>query len=62
MAGNLAYEYSSESTQWELFKEYQHDSIQKVFKNLWILMLWMKVAIALEGLNTENPSVIGSSW
>ena len=38
-------------TQWELSNEYQHDKVQRIFKNLCILVLWTKVASALEGLN-----------
>ena len=40
----LAYRYSSES------EPYQHHNVQMVFKNLCILVLWTKVASALEGL------------
>ena len=47
----LAYGYSSESTQGELSNEYQNDRVKMVFKNLCVLVLWMKVALALEGLN-----------
>ena len=43
----LANGYSSESTQQELSNEYQYD---RVFKNLCVLVLWMKVASALAGL------------
>ena len=46
----LLYGYSSESTQQELSNEYQHDTVKKLFKNLCVLVLWMKVASALEGL------------
>ena len=48
----LANGYSSESAQQELSNEYQHDRVLMVFKNLCILMLWAKVATALEGLRT----------
>ena len=47
----LANWYSSESTLWELSNEYQHDRIWIAIKNVCILVLWMKVAFALEGLN-----------
>ena len=51
--------YSSESTQQELSNEYQHDRIQMFFKNVCVLMLWTKVASALEGLrsffNRDTP-------
>ena len=51
MTVTLAHGYSSESTQRELSDEYQHDSVKMVFQNLGILVLWMKVALALEGLS-----------
>ena len=51
MTETLAYGYSSESIQWELSNEYHNDRVKTVFKNLCILVLWMKVALALEGLN-----------
>ena len=50
MNETLAYGYSSERTHWELSNEYQHDRIYMAFKNLCVLVLWMKVASALEGL------------
>ena len=50
MTGNLANGYSSESILRELSNEYQHDSVQMVFQNVCVLVLWMKVASALEGL------------
>ena len=35
MTETLAYKYSSESTQWELSDEYQHDKVfQKIFASL----------------------------
>ena len=46
----LAYQYSSESTRWELSNEYQHDRVKMIFKNLCVLVLWTKIASALEGL------------
>ena len=49
----LAYGYSSESTQRELSNEYQHDRVLMVFKNLCIIVIWTKVASALEGLKQE---------
>ena len=42
--------YSSDSVQRELSNEYQHDRVWMVFKNLCILVLWTKIASALEGL------------
>ena len=49
----LAHGYSSESTQRELSNEYQHDRVQMVFKNLCVPVLWMEVALALEGLKAS---------
>ena len=51
MTETLANGYSYESTQWELSNEYQHDRVSMVFKNICFLVLWMKVASALEGLS-----------
>ena len=50
MTETLANGYSSESTERELSNEYQHDRVYMIFKNLCILVLWMKVSLALEGL------------
>ena len=46
----MAYEYSDDSTQWELSNEYQHDRVEMVFNNLCVIVLWMKEASALVGL------------
>ena len=54
MTETLANGYSSESTQRELSNEYEHDRVWMIFKNLCILVLWMKVASALEGLSTHS--------
>ena len=35
MTETLAYGYSSESIQWELFNEYQHDMLSKIFATLY---------------------------
>ena len=51
MTESLANGHSSESTQWELSNEYQHDRVWMVFTNLCICVLWTKVALALEGLS-----------
>ena len=48
MIETLAHGYSTESAQRELSNEYQHDRVLMVFKNLRILVLWTKVAYALE--------------
>ena len=50
MTETLANGYSSESTNQELSNEYQHDRVSMIFKKICILMLWTKVASALEGL------------
>ena len=50
MTGTLENGYSSESTRQELSNEYQHDRVSMIFKKICILMFWMKVASALEGL------------
>ena len=50
MNETLANGYSSKSTQRELSNEYQHDRVWMFFKNIYILVLWTKVASALEGL------------
>ena len=50
MAETLEHWYSSESAQRELSNEYQRDRDKMFFRNLCILVLWSKVASALEGL------------
>ena len=50
MTETIAYRYSYESTQQELSSEYQHDRDWMVFENICDLVLWTKVALALEGL------------
>ena len=49
--------YSSESTQLQLSNEYQHDRLTMLFKNICVLVLWMKGALALHG--RVNPFVPG---
>ena len=51
MTETLANGYSSDSTQRDLSNEYQHDMVWMFFKNLCVLVLWMKVASAWEGLS-----------
>ena len=53
MTETMACGYSSESTQRELSNENQYDRVLMGFKNLCILVLWTKVAPALEGLSTR---------
>ena len=50
MTETLAHGYSPESTQQEVSNEYQHDRVWMVFKILCGLVIWTKVASALEGL------------
>ena len=57
MTETLAHGYSSESAQRELSNEYQHDRAKMDFKNICFLVLWMKVALALEGLR-RSPWII----
>ena len=54
MTVTLANGYSSESTQRELSNEYQHDRDSMFFKKCCVLVLWMKVASALEGLTKRS--------
>ena len=54
MIETLAHGYSSESTPRELSNEYQHDRVKMFFKNLCVLVLWTKVASALEGLKHQS--------
>ena len=60
MTRTLAYGYSSERTQRELYNEYQHDRVLMDFKNLCVLLLWAKVALALEGL-TDGCNSLGKT-
>ena len=50
----LTHGYSSESTQQELSNEYLHDRVSMVFKDIGVLVLWIKVASALEGLTLQK--------
>ena len=52
MTETLEHGYSSESTRREVSNKYQHDKVLIVFKNLCVIVLWTKVASALEGLGT----------
>ena len=58
MTETLAHGYSSDSTQWELLNEYQHDRVTMIFKNLYVLVLWTKVASALEGLRSSQAAML----
>ena len=50
MTETLANGYSSESTQRELYNEYQPDRVRMISLGICVLVLWTKVALALEGL------------
>ena len=50
MIKTLTHEYPSESIPQELSNEYQHDRVLIVSKNVLVLVLWIEVASALEGL------------
>ena len=53
MIETLSDGYSSQSTQRELSNEYQDDRVNLVFKKICFLVLWMKLALALEGLTLD---------
>ena len=59
MTEPLANGYSFERTQRELSNEYQHVRVYMVFKNLGVLVIWTKVASALEGLDSSEVVVLG---
>ena len=52
MTETIANGYSSESTHQELSNKYLHDRVKMVFTNLCILLLWTRVASALEVLKS----------
>ena len=58
MSETLAHGYSSESTQRKLCHEYQHDSVQMIFKNGCLLVHLTKVASAFEWL--KEPALLFS--
>ena len=39
---------------------YQHGRVKMFFKNLCALVLWTKVASALEGLRTVHPDIVNA--
>ena len=59
MTETMAYGCSSKSTQQELSNEYQHDKVKMVFKSICVLVLWTKVASALDGLKEKVALVLG---
>ena len=62
MTETMEHGYSSESTRPELSNEYQHDRVQMIFTDLYILVLWTKVASALEGLRYEGDGGQSAFW
>ena len=50
----LWHEYPSETYQQELSKDYQHDRVQEVFKDVGIPVLWTKVASAMERFKSRE--------
>ena len=53
MTETLAHSYLTETTQQEQSNEYQHDRDKIGFRNLCVLVLWKKVASALERLRAQ---------
>ena len=47
MTETLANGYSSESTQRELFNEYQHDRVLMVFRNFYFLVIWNESSLSI---------------
>ena len=54
MIETLANRYSSDSTHRDLPNKYQHDMVEMVFKYYCFLVLWTKVALALE-VEKDSP-------
>ena len=57
MTNILAHGYSSYSAQRDLSNEYQHDRVYMVFKNLCLIVLWVKVGLAWEGLTMSDVDI-----
>ena len=57
MTETLANGYSSECTRRQLSNEYQDDRVSMVFQESCILVIWTKVASALEGLTPQEGQV-----
>ena len=56
MTETLAHGYSSGRSQRKISNEYQYDRVIMDFKSICVLVLWTKVALALEGLTqTGRP-------
>ena len=58
MVETLANGYSSKSSQHKLSNEYQHDRVLTVFKNVWVLVLLMKVRMSGECLENVWPCYV----
>ena len=54
MTEHLENGYSFENTRRELSNEYQNDRVKMVIKRPCILVLWRKVALALDRLSSES--------
>ena len=54
----MANGYSSKSAQRDLSNEYQYDRVKMGYNILCVLVLWTKVALALEGLSREHGHVL----
>ena len=61
MTETLTHGYSSESTQQELMNDYQNDRVHMVFISVSVLVLWTKLASALEGF-TFYQAQSGQGW
>ena len=53
MIESLTHGYLSKSAQRELSNEYQHNRLWMVYKNLYVIVLWTKVASALIWLTNQ---------
>ena len=54
MTNTLAHGYSSESTQQELYNEYQHDRVRMVFKDLCVLVLGSKISLSIGRVESSS--------
>ena len=57
MSETLTHGYSSESAQQKLSNEYQYGRVKMGFKNLCLLVLWTKVALALDRTVIDMTSI-----
>ena len=58
MTKTLTNGYSTESTQEELSIEYQYERVYIAFKNICVIALLTKVALALEGLSSMESGIV----